>query len=170
MRPFVYFVSRAAVVVILLAGWATFAQSASFLSIAGIPGESQTVPGAIDLRSYSFTEHNQGGRATFGDFTFSANVSKASPSLMLSVANGSHLNTAVLSVRRTQTHPVEFVRYTLSNIQVTSYQPQPGNTLPVEEFTITYGRIQFEYWTVNPDGTQGERTLTCWDVAQQRSC
>ena len=171
MTPVVRFVSKAAIVVILLAGGATFAQSASFLSIAGIPGESHTVPGAIDLRSYLFNAHNPpGGRATFGEFTFSTSVSKASPWLMLSVANGAHLNSAVLSVRRTSGQQVEFVRYTLSNLQITSYQPQPGDTLPGEQFTITYGRIQYEYWTVNPDGTQGERTLTCWDVSNQRSC
>src|SRR6266849_3251277 len=155
-------------VLIFVTGATAFAQSAAFLSIPGIPGESQTVPGAIDLQSYTFSARAREGLQPplFGDFNLTATVSKASPLLMLGVGTSHLYGSAVLSVRRTDGLQVEFVKYTLTNVRITSYQPQPADTLPSEQFTVAYGRIQFDYWIVNPDGSQGENTRTCWDISR----
>jgi hypothetical protein len=58
----------------------------AYLTIAGIPGESVAVPGAIDIQQYSFNTISQGPRSLFGDFTFSATVSKASPEVFAQAA------------------------------------------------------------------------------------
>ena len=91
---------------------------------------------------------------------------------MLGVAAGTHYPTAVLSVRRTDGLQVEFTRFTLSDVLIISYQPsnQSATTWPTEQFSLTYGRIQFDYWVVNPDGTQGENVSVCWDIPGNRRC
>ena len=165
-----YFIVKVVSVLVVITGATAFAQSASFLTIAGIPGESETVPGAIDLQSYTFNEHATAGRAAFGDFTFVDTVSKASPLLMFAVASAQHIPSAVLSVRRTDLFQTEFVRITLSDVLITSYQPQPGDIRPNEQFSVTYARIQFDYWVINPDGSQGEQTTRCWNIVQNQRC
>ncbi len=144
----------------------------SYLSIAGIDGESQTVPGAIDIQSYSFNTRSTGGRANFSDFTFTATVSKASPPLMLAVAQGQVFANAVLSVRRTDGIQAEFAKFTLTNVIITSYQPsnQSNSVLPTEQFSLSYTRINYEYWVINPDGTQGDHVAGCWDIPRSMRC
>jgi type VI protein secretion system component Hcp len=165
------FVVKVLSVLVVFTGATAFAQSASFLKINGVVGESDTVPGAIDLQSYTFNVRGgPAGRAQFGDFTFVAAVSKASPVLMFAVAGAQHFPTATISVLRTDLLLVEFVRITLTDVIITSYQPQPGDIRPNEQFTVAYGRIQFDYWVINPDGSQGEQTTRCWDVRINQRC
>ncbi len=84
-----------------------------FLKLDGIPGESTDFrhKGEIVLESFSWGETNAGthvaptggaaaGKVSMQDFHFTSRVSKASPLLMLSCANGQHIKTGVVTVRK----------------------------------------------------------------------
>jgi type VI protein secretion system component Hcp len=148
--------------------------ASSVLTIATITGESQVVPGGIDLLSYSVGVTLPTGvlRATFNDFAFVANTSSASPALLLGVATGRSYPTATLYVQRTDGGQQQYLTYTLSNVSISNYQPsnQSGVSLPTEQFALRYTRIAIEYHVINPDGSLGPPIVTCYDVAMQRTC
>ena len=104
-----------------------------FLKIDGISGEStdEAHKGEIEVESFSWgvsqatTRLGAGaaaGRAVFQDLRFTSFVSKASPNLMLKCATGAHLKDAVLTARNAGGEQQEFLKITLSDVLVSSYQ------------------------------------------------
>jgi len=166
------------ILAILIASAPVLAQKAptpaasSVLTIGGITGESQTVPGGIDILSYSLSMSvPPGGRANFGDFTFVANTSSASPALLLNLATGRISATAVLYVRRSDLDQ-QYLKYTLGQVVISSLQPANESYagLPKEQFSLRYRRIEIEYHVINPDGTLGPPIIACYDLATAREC
>ena len=112
-----------------------------FLKIDGIPGDSmdKVHKGEIDVESWSWGVVHEGspgsgggggaGRASFQDFHFVTKISKASPQLFLSCATGVHHKDATLSGRRAGANPSgDFLKYKLSDVQVTSVQHAGGGS------------------------------------------
>jgi type VI secretion system secreted protein Hcp len=106
-----------------------------FLKIDGIQGESTDASHAdeIDILSYTWDESQPavagsggagvvGGTVTMQDFHFVMRVNKASPKLFLACANGARIKNALLTVRRSGATPVEFLKWTLTDVTVASYQ------------------------------------------------
>src|SRR5215510_2071834 len=101
-----------------------------FLKIDGIPGESiyASHKDEFDILSYTWGESQPAtpsaagsaglstGKVTMQDFHFVMRVNKASPKLFLSCANGSRIKNALLTVRRTGANPVEFLKWTLTDV------------------------------------------------------
>ncbi len=148
--------------------------ASSVLTITTITGESQIIPGGIDLLSYSLAVNLPIGttRPTFGDFTFVANTSSASPALLFGIIGGRPFQTATLYVQRTDGAQQQYLTYTLSNASITSYQPgnQSGVSLPTEQFAVKYTRIAIAYRVINPDGSLGPPIITCYDLPLNRFC
>jgi type VI secretion system secreted protein Hcp len=136
-----------------------------FLKVDGIEGESADVShkGEIDVLSWSWGVANVGsgpggpsgpggggggaGRASFQDFTFVARISKASPQLFLSCATGTHHKAASLSgSRATGKAQDDFLKYKLSDVQVTSVQHGAGDAdPPTEQFSLSYSRFEISF-------------------------
>src|SRR5687768_16114168 len=139
-------------VVLFIAGLLMTASLASaqtsdglFLKLDGLLGESQ-VPGhegEIGIQSFSFGAsqtgiREAGGRASarrssLSPITITKFVDKSSPNLFLACALGTHINTAVLAVRKggdTQ----DFLVITLSDVLISSYNGggAEGSGLPTE--------------------------------------
>ena len=106
---------------------------AVFLKLDGIEGESRDVRHAkeIDVTSWSLGVTNAGsghggggggaGRATFTDLSVSKLVDKASPALMLAVANGRHVRSGRLTVTSVGgPRPVEYLVVDLEDVLVTA--------------------------------------------------
>jgi type VI secretion system secreted protein Hcp len=97
----------------------------AFIIIKGIPGEStdDKHAGWIELLSYNFgcsqsgsgqmsaTGAHSGGRADFQDFSFSHIASKASPKLMLALANGTHIDEINIELCRATGDKQKFYEY-----------------------------------------------------------
>jgi type VI secretion system secreted protein Hcp len=153
-----------------------------FLKLDSIEGESTDVDhqGEIEVHSWSWGVSHSGtpggggggggGKAEFTDLTFSAATSKASPQLMLACAQGKHLKSAVLTVRKPGDRPQEYLKITLTDVMVTSFQASGSNAseLPVEQFTLGYAQIVMEYRQQKPDGSLGEVIRSGWDVKNNR--
>jgi len=153
-----------------------------FLKIDGIQGESvdKVHKGEIDVESWSWGVVNEGspgtgsgggaGRASFEDFHFVTRISKASPQLFLSCATGVHHKDATLSGRRGGDKTSgDFLKYKLSDVQVTSVQHAGGGSdLPIEQLSLSYGRFEITFTPQDPDGSPGSPISAGFDVKMNK--
>jgi type VI secretion system secreted protein Hcp len=155
-----------------------------FLKIDGIPGESTDARHSdeIDLLSYNWGESqpptassasgsSAAGRVTMRDFHFAMHVNKASPKLFLACASGAHIRNAILTVRRTGANPVEFLKWTLSDVTVASYQTardMPAAEPPLDQTSLRFTKIEVEYSAVKPDGSLDAPIKAGWDLQANR--
>lgn len=150
-----------------------FPGSRMFLKIVGIPGESMDEGhvGEIDIESFSWGETNPGvmssgrgggggGKASFQDFHFVMKTNKASPKLFLAAAEGKHFPEGILTVRRAGGDQQEYLRWTFSDLLVSSYQTggNQGNDVPTDRISLNFGKIHVEYQTQD-----GSTTEAGWD-------
>jgi type VI secretion system secreted protein Hcp len=151
-----------------------------FLKIDGIDGESadDAHKGEIDVLSWSWGvaatpggpgsgSGKGGGKATFSDFQFVARISKASPRLFLSAASGEHHKWAALAGVRTsgKSKGGEFLKYKLSEVQVTSVnQNASEGSPPTEQFSLSYAKLELSYRARDPKGKLEPPISAGWDV------
>jgi type VI secretion system secreted protein Hcp len=157
------------------------AATAFFLKIEGIDGVSADAKhkGEIDLESWSWGQTQSGARAAGGgagkvnmqDFHAVMKVCKASPRLMLACATGQPIQKAVLTCRQAGTDQQEYLKVTMTDLLVSSYQTG-GNGhggVPTDQFSLNFARIEFEYREQRPDGTLGGAVKAGYDLkANQR--
>src|SRR5438045_2751099 len=139
-----------------------------FLKIDGVPGESADSKhkDEIDLESWSWGVSQGGtmsfgggggaGKASFQDFHFVMKANKATPKLMLACASGEHIKKAVLTCRKAGKDQQEFLKITLSDLLVSSYQTGGsghGDIVPTDQISINFAKIEFEYKPQKADGS-----------------
>jgi len=108
---------------------------------------------------------------TMRDFHFAMHVNKASPKLFLACASGAHIRNAILTVRRTGANPVEFLKWTLSDVTVASYQTardMPAAEPPLDQTSLRFTKIEVEYSAVKPDGSLDAPIKAGWDLQANR--
>jgi type VI secretion system secreted protein Hcp len=153
-----------------------------FLKIDGVVGEStdDKHKGEIDIQSFSWGESNladvaQGsgggaGKVSMQDFHFVTPFTKASVALFLGCASGEHFPQAALSVRKAGgDQPQEYLRWTLSDVQVTSYQTGAsagGDDRPFDSFSLNFSKIEVSYKEQKPDGSLGTEHRAGWDLSK----
>ena len=150
-----------------------------FLKIDGIEGESTDAAhkGEIDVSSWSWGVSNEAtspggggggaGKATFQDFHFVARISKATPTLFLSCATGTHHKWAALSGSRTagKAKGADFLKYKLSDVQVTSVQHSGGEPEPPnEQFSLSYTKFEISYSPQTAKGGLGPPVTAGFDL------
>jgi type VI secretion system secreted protein Hcp len=152
-----------------------------FLKIDGIDGEAQdkTHKGDIHIESFSWGATNAGtasagggmgaGKVKFQDFHFVMKSNKASPKLMLACANGEHIKKAVLTCRKAGKEQQEYLKYTFSDILVSSFQIGGADVIPTEQCSINFTKVEMEYKEQKADGTLGGAVKTAYDVKAQVS-
>ena len=154
-----------------------------FLKIDGIDGESQdqTHKGDIEIESFSWGQTNSGtaskgggmgaGRVTMHDFEFMMGVNKASPKLFLKCASGEHIPKAVLVCRKAGKEQQEYLKYTFSDLLVSSYQTggSAGNVVPLDQISLNFTKVEMEYKEQKADGTLGGSIKAFYDMKQQQS-
>lgn len=149
-----------------------------FLKIDGIDGESTDSKhkNEIDVLSWSWGETNTGSGATTGgrgagkvamqDVVLTMEANKASPKLMLACATGDHIKTAALTVRKAGGEQQEYVKWTFSDVLVSSYQTggSSGDVVPVDTVSLNFGKVEFEYKPQKGDGTLDAPVKVGYDV------
>lgn len=149
------------------------------LEIDGIKGESmdKKLEQMIEVDSFSWGLSNsgshavgQGGgaaKASFQDIHFTAAVSKASPVLALSCANGKHIKKAVLHVRKQGEQQQEYYTITLEDLLVSSYQSGDaagGSGVPTDQFSLNFAKVKYEYKPQKKDGTLDAPVTMTWNL------
>ena len=148
-----------------------------FLKVDGIVGESADAKhkGEIDVLAFSWGVSQTGGpakgggggtgKAVFDDLLVVARTSKASPALWLACAEGKHIKTAVLTCRRAGKSPVEFLKITLSDVLVSSYELDGSDDEPpLDQIALAYGKIVTEYTPVDAAGKLQPPAKAGWDL------
>jgi len=149
-----------------------------FLKIDGIEGESQDDKhkNEIDLQSWSWGETQVGAHAAGGgggagkvnmqDFSFVMQVNKASPKLLLSCAGGDHIKKAVLVCRKAGKDQQEYLKITMSDLLVSSFQTggSAGNVIPVDQISLNFSKIEYEYKEQKAEGGLGSTVQAGWDL------
>jgi type VI secretion system secreted protein Hcp len=153
-----------------------------FLKIDGIDGESQDAKhkNEIDLESWSWGETQVGAHAAGGgggsgkvdmhDFSFVMKVNKASPKLLLTCSSGEHIKKAVLVCRKAGKDQQEYVKITMSDLLVSSFQTggSAGNVIPVDQISLNFSKIEYEYKEQKADGSLGSTVQAGWDLKQNK--
>jgi type VI secretion system secreted protein Hcp len=149
------------------------------LKIDGIKGESTDSKhkDEIEIESFSWGATQPGtfasgggggaGKVSFQDIHFTTKVNAASPNLLLACATGMHIKSATLTVRKAGKDQQEFYIVKMTDNLVSSYQSggsEGSNALPVDQFSLNFAKIEFEYKSQKPDGTLGAPVKGGWDL------
>lgn len=155
-----------------------------FLKIDGIDGEAQdkTHKNEIQLESWSFGATNGGtasvglgmgaGKVAMGDFHFVMRSNKASPKLYLACCDGEHIKKAVLTCRKAGKDQQEYLKWTFTDLLVSSYQTggsASSDVVPLDQISINFTEGQVDYKEQKADGTLGGAVTTKYNVKTQSS-
>jgi type VI secretion system secreted protein Hcp len=148
-----------------------------FLKPDGIPGESTDAKhkGEIDVLAFSWGVSQAGssgrgvgvsaGKAIFEDLLVVARTSKASPKLWQACATGQHLKTAVLTCRKAGKTPLEFLKITLTDVTITSYEIDSSDEeLPLDQVALAFAKVETEFISVDSKGKAQPPVTTGWDL------
>src|SRR5881628_1086746 len=149
-----------------------------FLKIDGIKGESQDHKHKeeIDLESFSWGETQQGahaygggggaGKVAMQDFNFVMRVNKASPKLLLACATGTHIKEALLTCRKAGKEQQEYLKVKFTDLLVASFQTggSAGDVVPVDQISLNFAKIEYEYYPQKDDGTLGSKVPVWWNL------
>jgi type VI secretion system secreted protein Hcp len=85
---------------------------------------------------------------------------------MLACANGEHIKKAVLTCRKAGKEQQEYLKVTFSDILVSSYQSggNGGDPLPLEQISLNFAKVEFEYKEQKADGTLAGAIKTGYDL------
>jgi type VI secretion system secreted protein Hcp len=149
-----------------------------FLKIDGIEGESQDDKhkNEIDLESWSWGEAQHGDSALRGgsgvgkvaaqDFHFTMKVNKATPKIMEACASGEHIKKAVLVARKAGKTPQEYLKITMQDLIVSSFQAgghAHGEVLPADQVSLNFAKFEMDYKEQKPTGELGGAVHGGWD-------
>lgn len=155
-----------------------------FLKIDGIDGESTDSKhkNEIDVLSWSWGETQSGtmaggggggaGKVAMQDFHFVMKVNKASPKLLQACACGEHIKKAVLICRKAGKDQQEYLKITLSDLIVSSYQTggsSGSDIVPTDQISLNYSKIEFEYKEQKADGTLGGAVKGGWNLKENKA-
>ncbi len=153
-----------------------------FLKIEGIAGESADAKhkDSIDVESFSWGATNAApaggagggggaGKVQMQDFNFVMRVNKASPTLFLAAATGTHIKEALLTARKSGgKEPIEFYKIKMTDILVSSYQQAASAEGQIDTFSLNFAKIEVEYFPHGPRGAVGESVQAGWNVRENR--
>jgi len=158
----------------------------AFLKLDGIPGESTDDKHKdwIEILSYSsgvsqpaVAARSTGGAASAGrvnvqDFSIVHTLDKASPKLFLSCCKGEHIKVVTLELCRATGDKQKYMEYKMSDVLVSSVRPggssKAGDTLPLEEVSFNYGKIEITYTQTDQTGKPKGDVKANWDLSANK--
>ncbi len=140
-----------------------------FLSLSTINGESVDPAhlNGIDIDTYSFGgTHNDLSKVAFSTMDVTAIMDAAYPLILTSLAKGTHLASAVLSLCQSTAPYTEYAKVTLSDVIITSVQVIGATTdaKPLVKYSIDYAKIEQSTWALTAQGTKGVESRMGWNI------
>ena len=159
-----------------------------YLKIEGIKGETnkQGLADYMEIISFRWGGKHSGsfqrdeggatGKFTGSDFEFVMKTNTASPELMQACANGKHFTRATLVCRKATGHdPMDYLKVVLSPVIISNFEtgfaPDKalGDPVVVDQISLNFGKIVFEYKPNKDDGTPGPAREGGYDLQKGRS-
>ena len=151
-----------------------FAAVDMFLKIEGVEGESKDKAHGkeIDILSLSWSSAMQSsraggaGKASVEDLSVTKYIDKATPKLFESLATGKHIAETKIVVRSAGGNPVEYLKYTLRDIMISSYSTggSSGDDRPTESVSLNFAQIKMSYVEQDASGRAGAAVEFGWDL------
>ena len=153
-----------------------------FLKIATVDGESTTkgYEKQIDVLAWSWGMSNSGtthsgsgttaGKANVQDFSFTKNLDRASPALMLAALTGTTYADATLTVLRPIPNKAgatyDYLKLKLENVLVTSVSGggTPTQDKLTENVTLNFSKFTLEYKPADSSGYVGSSIPVTYDI------
>jgi type VI secretion system secreted protein Hcp len=157
------------------------AQVDYFLKLDGVKGESTDSKHKeeIDLESWSWGVTQSGtsgfgagagaGKAVSQDFHFTKRFDKASPVLFITCTTGKHFKDAVLTARKAGEGQQEYLKITLSDAIVSSYQvggSEGSGVVPSDQFSLNFSKVEFSYKPQKSDGSLDAEVKQTYDFSK----
>jgi type VI secretion system secreted protein Hcp len=150
-----------------------------FLKLDGIAGESKDKVHSkeIDILSWSWGMSNSGsahvgggagsGKVNVQDVTLSKYIDSSSPKLMLSCCNGTHYNSALLTVRKVGGTPLEYIKIKLETVLISGISTggSQNEDRLTENLILNFGKVSVDYTPQKDDGSAGTAIPFGWDIA-----
>ena len=148
-----------------------------FIKIGDIKGEStdKDHKDEIDFLAWNWGLSNTvtdvggggAGKANLQDFSFIKFTDLSTTDLMKSTLDGKHIKDATITIRKSGDKPVDFLKYVLKDVIVTSVSTggSVGEDRPTESVTLNFGKIETHYIKQNQDGKCTEVSFG-WDVTK----
>lgn len=139
-----------------------------FLKLTNIEGESRDDKHGkeIDVLAWSWGASNSGsahvgggagaGKANFQDLSITKYVDKSSPTLFDHVAKGTHIDSAILTVRKAGGTPLEYVIITMTECMITSISTggSGGEDRLTENISINFAEVGLDYQMQDAKGAK----------------
>jgi type VI secretion system secreted protein Hcp len=112
-------------------------------------------------------------RANISDMSFVHTLDKASPKLFGHCCDGKHIPEATLELCRATGDKQKYMEYKMTDVIVSSVRPggaaQGGEPLPLEEFSINFGKIELIYTcTDHKTGKPSGDVKGSWDTTTNK--
>lgn len=155
-----------------------------FIKIGDIKGESKDDKHkeSIDVLSWSWGLSQTGtfahgggggsGKVSVQDLSLTKYVDASSTALIVAACNGTHINKAVLTVRKAGKDPLEYIKITLENVLVSSLSTggaSGGDDKLIENVSLNFAKFKVEYTTQADTGGKGTTSTAGWDVAANKA-
>lgn len=152
-----------------------------FFRIDHIRGESKDAEhaGEIDVLAWSWGLSNAGGthsspgvapgKPSLQDLSYTCFIDASATALMTALARGTHLRTAVLTVRKAGGDAREYLTVSLTDVFVTSYSTggSGGEDRLTANVTLNFADVVITY-TPAPDGGPVKSTPFHWNVVDNK--
>lgn len=153
----------------------------AYIKIGSIPGESTDSKHKdwIELLSFSWgasqpasvasaTGGRSAERVNVQDFSIVKVLDKSSPILALRVCDGQHIDKAVVELCEAAGDKHVYMKYTMENVIISSVRPggssQGGESKPMEEVSLNFGKITWEYTPVDSLGHPLGKQVAGWNL------
>jgi type VI secretion system secreted protein Hcp len=114
------------------------------------------------------------GKAAIAPFTVTKAIDSSSPQFFLYTCNGKHIPSVVLELVSAGETAQPFLRYTLSDVIVSSVQTSGaggggGAEHPTEQVSFVFAKINIEYMSQNAKtGAVGAKSTAEWDLKMMK--
>ncbi len=161
-----------------------------YLKIDGIKGESEDDKhkDEIEIIDFEWSEQQNsnfaqgggggGGKVKMENFKFRTFLNSASPALMQCCAEGKHIKDATFTCRKAGGGQKDYYKVTMEEIIVASCHISGGNGNiqeggyveghPVEEITLNFGKIKWEYHPQKADGSLNSAKTGGYDLKKNK--
>jgi type VI secretion system secreted protein Hcp len=154
-----------------------------FLKLDSIKGEAQDSKhkDEVDILAWSWGLSQSGtthtgsgggaGKVSVQDIHITKWLDAASSPLMLACANGKHIATGTLTVRKAGENPLEYLKIDLTEILVTSVTTggSGGEDRLTENVSLNFRQFHVTYTPQNKDGSAGSAAEVKWNIAENKS-
>ncbi|WEX10873.1 type VI secretion system tube protein Hcp [Chelativorans sp. AA-79] len=147
-----------------------------FLKLKTIDGESKDEKhqNEIDVESFSWGVSQPGtfgtgggggaGKANFSDFSIAKFVDKSSHRLLIACATGEHIGDGTFFIRKAGGKQEEYVKYTFTDLLVSSYQLSGSGERPMESISLNFAKVKMEYAEQKADGSMAAFAQVEYDL------